>query len=57
MGNLRGILRCCLAYKDMSVKAKVHLQLNLNNYVKSSKIKVLSTQAAKGRVGEMWTCC
>lgn len=52
-----GIPRHCLACKDMSMEAKVHLWLNLRNDVKSRKIKFLRAQVAKGGVGEMWTCC
>ena len=45
------------AWKDTFMKAKAHLELNLTSDVKSNKKGFLSTQVAKGRVGEMWTCC
>lgn len=50
----RGTVRAC---KGVFMKAKAHLELNLASDVKSNKKGFLSTQVAKGRVGEMWASC
>jgi len=50
----RNVVREC---RDVTRKAKAHLELKLARDVKNNKKGFSTTSAAKGRLGTMWGCC
>lgn len=43
--------------RDVTRKAKAHLELSLAEDIKNIKKGFTNTSAEKGRLGELWGCC
>lgn len=43
--------------RDVTRKAKAHLELSLGEDIKDIKKGFTKASAEKGRLGEMWSCC